>query len=540
MRTRRWFPFLIFGTCSLLYLYPFMRLLLQSADEGTLLYGAVRVSSGQVPFRDFFEVMGPGSFYWLAAFFKLFGKNFLATRISLALTSFCIALLMYLLMRRLKTGYYAMPAVLLIAALFGHCWPEISHHTDSTLFALLSFAALVCWIETNRPWLLCLAGALTGMTTLFLQPKGVLLFISFLLLVALLRGKARLLSSLSWLTGGYVSVLVTVLLLYWRTGALPDLIYANVVWPLGNYSGVNAVPYGQGLGKYWALLKEGLDPVCPLMIGAGVADLLTVPYLLIASLPAILIAFALFYRRRAFDRITLPYWAAGTALWLSELHRKDMVHLIYGSPLLIILLLYFLARERHRLARGALQLICIASFALGGFNLLLTHYASTKLVTQRGSFYTFGPDPVLDFLNAHVKSGEDIFVYPYHPIYYFLSGAENPTRFSILLYHMNTDDQFHEAVRSLQEKGVQYVIWDRTSRLFEGLPAYSAPSKDQLIIEPYLKGQYHLLKSVDGIDILERNSEPIKASKQPSGQSLHANLVAQFTSSRQAIREAAP
>jgi hypothetical protein len=108
-----------------------------------------------------------------------------------------------------------------------------------------------------------------------------------------------------------------------------------------------------------------------------------------------------------------------------------------------------------------------------------------------------------------LKSGEDIFVYPYCPIYYFLSGAENPTRFSILLYHMNTDAQFHEVVRSLQEKAVRYAIWDRTPRIFENLPGYSAPPKDRLIIEPYLTEQYHILKSIDGIDILERNPERI-------------------------------
>jgi hypothetical protein len=102
-------------------------LFLPDADEGTLLYGAVRVTEGQVPFRDFFEVMGPGSFYWLAAFFKLFGTNFAASRIPVALASFGIALLMYFLMRRLKTGYSALPAAFLITVLFTHFWPAVEN-----------------------------------------------------------------------------------------------------------------------------------------------------------------------------------------------------------------------------------------------------------------------------------------------------------------------------------------------------------------------------------------------------------------------------
>ena len=37
--------------------------------EGSVDYAAVRIIHGQVFARDFFEVMGPGTPYWLAAFF---------------------------------------------------------------------------------------------------------------------------------------------------------------------------------------------------------------------------------------------------------------------------------------------------------------------------------------------------------------------------------------------------------------------------------------------------------------------------------------
>ena len=87
--------YLIFALCASLYILPFMRLYWLGTDEGTLDYGAVRVLHGQVFTRDFFEVIGPGTFYWLAGFFKVFGVSFLATRICLFLTSLGTALLMY-------------------------------------------------------------------------------------------------------------------------------------------------------------------------------------------------------------------------------------------------------------------------------------------------------------------------------------------------------------------------------------------------------------------------------------------------------------
>jgi hypothetical protein len=70
-----------------LYLLPFTRLLRQGTDEGQLVYGAVRVAHGQVFARDFFEVVAPGTFYWLALFFKLFAVTFVAARMCLFLTS---------------------------------------------------------------------------------------------------------------------------------------------------------------------------------------------------------------------------------------------------------------------------------------------------------------------------------------------------------------------------------------------------------------------------------------------------------------------
>src|SRR6185437_11178615 len=96
-------PYISFTLCSILCLYPFMRVFLPVGDEGTLIYDAVRITQGQVPYRDFFEVMGPGTFYWVALFFRLFGITWFATRVALMVTSIATAFLMFFLTRRLRT-----------------------------------------------------------------------------------------------------------------------------------------------------------------------------------------------------------------------------------------------------------------------------------------------------------------------------------------------------------------------------------------------------------------------------------------------------
>ncbi len=509
-RAYRWIPYLAFGVCLGVYLCPFIRLLLLTGDEGTFLSGAVRVTDGQVPFRDFFEAPGPGSFYWLALFFKLLGTSFFSARISLALTTVCTAFLLYFLTRRLTTRYSALPVIFFLATSFGPLWPAISHHHDSDLFALMSFTALLYWIETRRQLLLSMAGVLAGITTCFMHPKGILLFISFLVVVLLLGGKTRLLSSVRWLAGGYLAVIILVVSLYWRVGALADLIYANFLWPLSHYSAVNGVPYAYGiLTFYGASWVSALGPIVSRPVAIAIASFLIIPFFVVAALPVIAALAAVRDKKFAFNKSTLPYWLAGTALWLSEIHRKDITHLVSGSPLLIILAFYLLTHQRDRLSVQCAQFLCVSTVALASFNVFIA-LSAHKVDTPEGAVYLFRPDPVLEFLNSHVTPGQEIFAYPYCPLYYFLGNARNPTRYSILMYGYNSDFEFRDAVRSLEDKKVEYVIWDRefngTGAKF-GWPTYSAPPKERLIMEPYLAARYQLLQRVGKFDILERKSE---------------------------------
>ena len=136
---RGYIPYLIFALCASLYFLPFMRILLPGdGDEGLLISGAVRIVHGQVFARDFFEVVGPGTFYWLALFLKLFGVTFVATRICLFVMSLGTGLAMYFLSRRICSRYQVLPCILLAGTYFGSSWPAISHHVDSNCFALLA------------------------------------------------------------------------------------------------------------------------------------------------------------------------------------------------------------------------------------------------------------------------------------------------------------------------------------------------------------------------------------------------------------------
>jgi 4-amino-4-deoxy-L-arabinose transferase-like glycosyltransferase len=195
---------------SLAYLYLFVRVLWRIGDEGTLVYGAQLVAQGDLPCRDFFEVMGPASFYWLGLFFKLFGTNIFVARTVLLLTATLTTLLLYWMTRRIYQGPFDIfPSIFYLIISFP-LWPGTNHHWDSNLFALLAVGAFFLWQDRGRWWFLPLAGVLAGLTSCFIQQKGLCL-IGALALVIWWNGyrageaKSSIATNSGIMIGGYYS-----------------------------------------------------------------------------------------------------------------------------------------------------------------------------------------------------------------------------------------------------------------------------------------------------------------------------------------------
>ena len=498
--------YVIFTLCTAIYLLPFMRLVFIGGDEGSLIDGAVRILHGQVFARDFFEVMGPGTFYWLAALFKLFGATFLVARTWLFVTSLGTLLAMYFLSRRVYATYQILPPVLLVSVYFSTLWPMVNHHVDSNFFALLSVVCIVLWQDLHKSGLLLAAGALAGVTTCILQPKGMLLLLAFCCWLWIqLRRRSELPSSIALVAGGYLCVIGCTLLYFWSHGALWDLMYMNFIWPSKNYSTVNTIPYATGILQFWS---HWLIPIHGVRWLLPAAIVLILPFLFVATLPVLVIALGIPQGKKNLRPEILLYWLCGWALWLSEIHRRDIAHLTSGSPLLIILCIYFVLQSKRKIVSWLLQFLAIGAGALASVNLFIVLCAHT-VPTRVGSVRMYTSDDALAFLDRNAVAGSEIFAYPTCPMYYFLSGTTNPTRYSLLLYNYNTPSQFQDTIRVLDQHNVKYVVWD-TNVETKGAPYFSAAMyrpAGGLLMEPYLESHYTLVKDFDGVRIMERKGD---------------------------------
>jgi hypothetical protein len=237
----------------------------------------------------------------------------------------------------------------------------------------------------------------------------------------------------------------------------------------------------------------------------GMAAVLVIPYFFVAALPALVLFLGARDGVRAVSAELALYWLAGSALWLSELHRKDMAHLVFGSPLLAIVCVFYLQKRRNKGFSLALQALSVASVCLAGAGLIVALVAQ-PMQTRAGRVHIAGYDPVLTAIEEHVPPGGDIFIYPYPPMYYFLSATTNPTRYSLLVYNYNGAPQFEEVIGSLEQHRVKYVLWNK--KIEDTLLPNLLPSKQprQFIIEPYLESHYKPIWVHDGILLMERQN----------------------------------
>jgi len=499
-------PLLAFAALAAVYLFFFVRVLTWNPDGGIYIYGAQMVLRGAIPARDFVELQGPGSFYWLAMFFKFFGVSFLTARAVLLVTGTATATLLFYLGQRIGgTGISAALVVLVTSIPLG---VMTSPHYDSNLFALAAFAIFVHGAEgIHRRWSFLTAGALAGATSCFLQQKGFYLACAFVLTLFILhRARARGAAMLVGL--GFSGVIAAELLLYTWAHALRYLVYANLIWPLSTYEKANSAPYGFILREgFWRSWYPALHAIFPGPVALGLVFIFSVPFLLILGLPAILPLLAYRWRTDASERRLIPYWAAGIAIWASELHRWDLGHLRNGCVLLLVVSFALLERRKRAVGKYVAAGITGCAVLYGTVNVAAASGQRVPIQSRRGTLYGSTTDPVLEFLQTHTTRGEEVFVYPYQPIYYFAADVRNPTRYSNLMYGINTDAQFHEAVEDIERKRVRYVLWD-TVFSGEGLrnlfPAYRPPAKDKLIMEPYLERNYRQIGFENGFRILER------------------------------------
>ena len=503
-------PLLVF-LVSLAYLCAFLRYSSLEPDEGIVLQGAQRILDGQIPYRDFFSFYTPGSFYLVAALFKVFGNSFIVARLSLAVTGAACSVLTYLLARRVCSRAFALFAAGL-ATVAGVAYRFlVLHNWYSTLLACVALYSAVRLLESRKPAWAFAAGTFCSFTAMFEQSKGAGLCLGLCLGFVSLRmisrkhsfGKPEQLGVLC----GFFWPLVLVFA-YFGTQHSAAVMVKDWLWPLRHYTNANHVAYGY---QNWS------DDARNLIFHSGpgwaraVKVIAVSPGFLVPALPLVAVALLCWWLVRGLRR-QVPLDKAGyyvlicgalVGLLVSVvLVRADIIHFMYLAPLWYVPLAWVLdAKDFGRTSLRALRpyLVMLVALAFGLMSLVILTNATgahNRIATRRGVITTGEEDAVIGYVQAHAASGQAILVYPYLPLYYYLTGTRSLAPLDYFQPGMNTPEQAQEIIASLQSQGVNVVVFDPSfaEKIGTSWPGTSLGSLTQDPVGEYLARNYRVCK----------------------------------------------
>ena len=500
----RYIALLLFaGAC--VYLQFFRSYTTLHSDEGIVLEGAQRILRGQVLYRDFFSFYTPGSYYWTALLLKLFGNSILTARMALVTYGGVFAALGYLLARRVCSRGASALAVGLAGVVSLPYSFYVQHSWDSSLLSLLTIYCAVRVLETRKFAWTFAAATFTALAVLFEHSKGAGLALGLTLGFGMLAATNRVrftAKQLLMLVFGFAWPFVVTFLYFGSQHAIGAML-AQWLWPLQHYSTVNRVNYGylHLSAAQWNALHGGS------WLWRAFAYFVISPAVAVAVLPFLTLAVLVWHssRLRSGDQ-RVPYYvvvgAALLGLWLPVVVlRPDVAHLIYLTPLFAVTGSWILD-ARHiplkifRAGKPVLIWYLLGSFAAFGLALLLNAVtAKNTLETRRGVLHSSEKDTVIPYVMAHIAAGGMLFVYPYEPLYYYLTDTTNPTSLDFLQAGMHTSEQAQRVLEELQSRQAPVAVFTPSFRDFVGVSWPNTPLSVVAAKDPvaeYLVHSYRL------------------------------------------------
>ena len=505
-------------------------------DEGNILCAAVRVADGQVPYRDFWYLHGPGTPYLLGGAFRLFGTTLATERgVKLAVVVFS-SVLLFTLARGVAPRWLAAAAALLFVVSPAQTL-SLRPRDLGVAGALATVMAALAAARSGPRRIAWGCGALAGLTACFKQDAGVYAVIAAVSVLgatawreAPAGRRVRALSMGVLLPVGVPACAVFLIVLAGlaSAGALPDFVAQAVVFPMTEFPRFRALPLSLRLAKAGVAFAGGssarslFDAFLPPSLFLGMA---------VTSLAAALRGGTRWVRGEANGgaRTGLLCGVAGLLFLNVARVRLDPEHLLPAVPFALVSALFLVSRReggRSLTAHGWLGGACLAGMlvvSLPSARERLRLFggeavAAPTSLARAPEWRDLDPDLVRIARIVSERTGhrERIFVGNTRhdalgydaPLVYFLADRMGATRYDNLHPGVVTTLAVQEEmVRDLERRGTKLVVlWDGPP-LRE--PNESAISSGVFLLDRFLKGRFRETARFGRYRVLER--EPVSA-----------------------------
>ncbi len=497
IRRRYFFAFI---SISLLFLY--LRTftlggvpLIVSLDETLYFEHGIRILHGQVPFRDYFTYVMPGSDLLYAAVFGLLGVHAWVAQIFVIFLGIANAGVVVWISSRVVKGPLAFLPALLFLVLDFDVARDATHHWYCTLLVMTAAGVLMDGRTLGR---VAAAGFLCGLGAVFTQSQGLLGAAAIgVFLISVRDGKSRVGMQLAALILPFAIIVGSMLGYYAYRASFATLYFALVTFIIHYFPARTF----HSPGVYFM----NFPPHRKLM---DVSRL--IPYLFIHILVPFVYLWCLYglYRdREKFDRKTrdamLLFNFVGLALFAAVAQAASYNRMCMVAPLAAIVCVWLVrgASNADRVIRLALWTTGVM-FLIGLPFQLQRHWRGyLDLPTGRTAFF----DPLefeeFQWFAQHTHAGES---YVGVPLYAFALSLDDPTTVDYLTdTEYTTADQVAAAIRGVQIHQTPMVAlfgFGENSQLFATHPGRSNLGP----FIAYVHANYHLTKTFVHIEVWER------------------------------------
>jgi hypothetical protein len=465
-----------------------------SLDEGIYLAGAERILRGQVPYRDFFVITGPGSFWIQAGVLGLLGPTLRHARLALVFDLALLSGAVYWLTARLTGRNFALVVTAAFFALETRPLFRlyVNHRWDSSAFGLLAVVLVFAGAEQPR-FLTFLSAGMAAAVAAWVTPS--LLVVLVLLAVWLVMIKELRRQCIPYLAGIAAISLFAGGVLFFQGALVP--MFRDLLWTSTHYPVANAVPYGYG-----AIAPGGLRAMFAGTEGAAFIARATglVAVLLPVVLPLAVYAAWMVrrLRRQQMDqreKLAVLLMLASFGFMISTYPRWSADQLLFIAPIYYVLTGYLLSRVLTGRAIRAAAGVLVLALSVASVSYSVLHVLSEPVIETRIGAVRAGTSEqsIIKLASSRVSTGDTLFVYPYLPIVYFLTGAQNPTPYSFLQPGMMQAPDYEGALAALRTHPPRWIFYfGLTLETYHGIwPAADPRALNLTPVDRFILSNYH-------------------------------------------------
>lgn len=454
-----------------------------------------RMLAGQLPYRDYFDFLTPGTELVYAFLFKLFGVSLWIPNLVMACLAATTVLLMTLLTRRLVRGAFVVLPGLLFAGFVLYGAADATHHWFSTVVVM---AAVLILFDGTTLWRIAGAGALCGLVASFTQSKGAAVVVGFMIYLAWISWQETGRAGATWrrcllLCGMALAVFAAINARFIHAAGMGRWIECVIVFPIRYYP---SVPINSWHGTW-----------TDFHVRTGILKWVCFPFMY-AVVPLVYFV-VLGIMRREWKRDRSEHWnqlllvaITGLMMFLGVAPALAIKRISSVSPPAMTLLAWLLSRNGRKFASaavglGAVSLVIAVALAVRA---QMRSWTYLDLPAGRAAI----PDPaeveVYRWMAAHTRPGQMYFGMP--PMYLPFR-LQNPTPIdSPAPSEYGRPEQIALAIEDLEKNHVPMLLL-RRSMYIPHLLGY--PADHLQPFQNYLFANYRCTKTFStGDEVWER------------------------------------